>query len=443
MTGITLLNRYRPVFLIGLLFLPWWGCGQKTTPVNTNLISNSSFEKSKNGLPTGWTLENFRGLKEDKEVLYGIDSDVAYDGEMSFFFKGDPDTRRWYVLSQEIEILDVSHIQFKGAIRIQGAKRGTSQFAQCNYLFTFYDHNHQRFQSARFGDQRTRVKIGTTGWLVEDVKFRVPSGAAYVKVQCIMGMTGTVWFDDLSLTIPETYDWNKAETKNFTFHWMDERPFPAGAMSAEQKLFDRYCGQLGLTSDERIDYYLYPDSTTIRKMLNLKGVFYVSWDDKEVHTILPYEDHEIIHIITDPYGIPPKSICEGTVFHLQGHCLGQPFHPIARQLLAQKLLPTLAELTTYSNYAQLPSLRALPASGSFVAFICDTWGMDNLIELYRAAGGQNSHQEFSASFEQVYKVPLDEAEIGWRQFLVRGSFLRQDTVPSGAQADSSAVDGAD
>ncbi len=437
MNRITSLGRYRPVFLAGLLLLPLLGCGQKTTPVNTNLLKNSSFEEYKDGLPKGWTLETFRGLQGDKEVMYGLDSDVTYEGETSFFFKGERDTKRWYTLSQEIEVSGASHIRFKGAIRLQGAVRLPKQYAQCNYLFTFYDQNHHRFQEARFGDKRTRLKVGTTNWLVEDLKFRVPKGTVYIKVHCILGMTGTVWFDDLSLTIPESFDWNEAETQNFIFHWMDEQPFPAGAMTAEQNLFNRYCSSLGITSDVRIDYYLYPDSATIRKMLSLKGVFYVSWDDNEIHTILPYEDHEIIHIITDPYGIPPRSICEGTVYYLHGNCLGQPFHPVSRKLLGQKRLPSLVELTSYNDFTKMPSQLSLPAVSSFVAFVCHTWGGGRLIELYQAAKGQQNSRDFSTAFEKVYEVSLKEAEIRWRQFLIQGSFMRANAPSSGSPADTS------
>ena len=89
--------------LVLMPVLVLFSCGEKQTPIDTNLLKNSSFEAVKDGLPRHWRLADFKGLEGESEVEYGIDNTTAVDGLNSWHFKGDPGTRRWYVLTQEVE----------------------------------------------------------------------------------------------------------------------------------------------------------------------------------------------------------------------------------------------------------------------------------------------------------------------------------------------------
>jgi hypothetical protein len=302
-------------------------------------------------------------------------------------------------------------------MQIDKITRHPEQFAQCNFLLTFLDEDHQRFQELRFADKRSRFKIGTIPWFEEDLVFRVPRGTRYVVVSCILGSDGTAWFDNVELSVPRPLNWQTQRTENFVFHWLPERPFPPGSIENEQRLFDYYAGRLGVESNVVVHYYLYPDSAAIREALSLKGVQYVSYDDQEIHVINPNEDHEIIHMITDVYGVPPRSIAEGTVFWLHGNLLGKPINEWAAFLLSKGKLPRLQDLFNYNDFALLSPYQGLPASASFVNFIVDRWGTEKLIELYRRIAGFNSYDLVAGAFEKVYEVPLPEAERQWRVVL--------------------------
>ena len=79
-------------------------CGQKKPRYDTNLLSNGSFEQvGRDGLPRGWSIENFRGPEDAFAARYGVDEQVAEDGERSWFFQADPNTKRFFRLSQEVE----------------------------------------------------------------------------------------------------------------------------------------------------------------------------------------------------------------------------------------------------------------------------------------------------------------------------------------------------
>jgi hypothetical protein len=392
-------------------------CGKEKQQYDMNLLANGSFEEVRDGVPVGWKLAPYRGLENQQLVEYRVDETTASEGKKSWTFKGDPGTRRWMILTQEVEVTDVPLVRLSGAMKLDHVNRKTDQHAQCNFLLTFFDEHHNRFQLMRIADKRTPIKLGTQLWTKEDYLFRVPQGTHYIAVSCILGMDGQVWFDDVSLTIPQPIDWQTQRTRNFVFHWLASRPFPPGAIEAQQKLFDNVLDRLHLKSDVVIQYYLYPDTTTIQEKLSIKGFQYVSWDDFEFHSINPNDNHEFIHFIMDEYGTPTRSIAEGTVFWLQGSWNGVPVHIGAADLLRRGLLPSVAKLTTYNDFAMMKADVSIPAAASWVGFIVERWGPERFVELHRKISGANSYGLFAQGFERTYRVKCEDAEEQWRQFL--------------------------
>lgn len=418
-----------PAFLISILvMLQFAACGQKSTPYDRNLLSNPSFENVHDGVPDGWSLETFHGLKDSKTVVYGVSDEEPFGGDRSFYMTGEDDTQRWLALMQEITVTpDVTHVRLQGAIKVQGVERQAGQYTHCNFILTFYDKNHERFQELRYADKRTRFMAGTADWTVEDQTFRIPNNTVYIGVGCLMGMTGTVWFDELSLSVPKPVGWVKQSTKNFDFYSLPGHGFPEGAIENEQQLFDHYCKQLTASDEIRLSYYLYPDSATIKEMMSLKGVQYVSWDDREIHTIFPNNDHEIIHFITDQYGRVPKAIAEGCVTYLQGGWKDSPVHALARELLLENKLPLLSQLLNYGDLVDIDIDLSMPAASSFFGFLYEQQGPRKLLELFKASSGANSYSTFAIAFERVYQIELSEVEKRWRAFLFSAQTVPGDT----------------
>jgi hypothetical protein len=398
--------------------LVFGGCGEKQTPYDTNLLTNESFEKvGADGLPEEWELSLFRGLPEQQGGDWEVDSDNAVEGKNSFMFKADPATERFHYLSQEIEIEDVSHVRLRGWMQTDQVTLIPGQYSQCNFLVTFYDEAHGRFQSHRVADKRTLFRTGTLLWFEEDQTFRVPDGTRYVSVSCILGTDGRVWFDNVSLSVPAPIGWEKTETRNYVYNWLPGNPPPNGAVENQQLIFDTYAQRLGVQSDVVVNYYFYPDTASIRDILSLKGHQYVSWPDREFHSVNPNEDHEVVHFITAEYGGPPRSIAEGTVFWLYGEWNGMPLLPLAAYLLANDMLGSLRDITSYNNFMILDADISMPTAASFVQYLATRYGTKKLMELYRGANGVNSYDAFAQVLEAVYGVPSNEIEQEYRAAL--------------------------
>ncbi len=395
------------------------GCARKQAQYETNLLKNGSFEDGgTDGVPTGWKLTPFRGAEGDSEVRHAIDDATAADGKRSFTFSADPGTRKFYILTQEVEVPeDATHVRLKGSMQLQDVELRMDQNSQCNFLLTFYDKDHNRFQEMRVADKRTRLRTGSQLWSEEDWSFRLPKGTRYVEVGCILGMNGQVWFDNVSLVVPKPIPWETATTKNYVFHWLPGHPMPQGSQESQQQIFDSVTKKLGVTTDVVINYFFYPDTTTIRKILGLKGYQYVSWDDYEFHSINPNENHEVIHFITDPAGRPPRSIAEGTAFWVLDDWKGQTIDEAVGKLVKAKALPSLRQLIDYNSMALLDPDQSMPAAASFVAFLVDRFGTKKLMDLYTAANGMNAYDGFAVVFERVYGVSAADAESAWHERL--------------------------
>lgn len=395
------------------------GCSNKPK-YDTNLLKNASFESiGKDGIPKDWKLELFRGDPNEPVVHYGVDT-LAQDGKRSFYFQADPGTRRFFFLQQEVKVVGAERMRVRGWIQGDDVHMLPNQYAMCNLLLTFYDKDHHRFQVERQADRRTPLRPGTYPWEEQNYTFPVPVGTHYVAVSCLLGMNGQAWFDNISLEIPKPVAWESATTKNYVFHWLPGHPFPQGAMEMQQRRFDAADSVLGLKSDVVIKYYYYPDSLTIRKMNGLKnGDQYVNWEEFEFHSIRPGDDHELIHFITDPVGRPPRALAEGTVIWMQNHWGPEPLDEVLTNLVRANKVTPFAQLFEWNSLVRVQPTQSYPTAAAFVKWFVETYGRDNLMELYRAVNGMNTYNTVASGFKSVTNVPMDKAEADFRLWMLQ------------------------
>jgi hypothetical protein len=421
--------------LVGSLVIA--GCGEKKTPTGKELLKNGSFEEVSNGLPVGWEVRPFRGFDTGIPSEWGIDEKQAYDGKRSFYFQALPETRRFFVLSQSVEVKGARRLRLRGALRTLDLQRGEGQFPQSNFALTFYDKDGNRFDSQRFYDLRTQAHLGTSlEWIVENRTFRIPDRTARVDVQCALGMQGKMWFDAVSLDVPPELPWLSSTSKNFTFHWLAEKPYPEGSREFQQALFDNYCTRLGIAEGDRpkINMYFYPDSAALYAAVGEKTLKKSYWDEAEVHSVFPVDDHEIIHIITKPYGVLPFALTEGTAFYLIGELRGQPVLKVAQELLREGRLPGLVPMLEQGAMVRIDPNWVAASAASFVGYLIEMYGPNKFLDLHRAANASSNSQEFDKGFQKVYGFTAAQAEAEWQ------ALLRKLDFSGTAAADSTAAD---
>jgi len=135
--------------------------------------------------------------------------------------------------------------------------------------------------------------------------------------------------------------------------------------------------------------------------------------------VRPADDHELIHFITDSIGRPPRSIAEGTVVWVQGHWNEYSLDQIFTMLVEQQKVANFQDLFEYNTFQRMDSNISIVTSAAFVKWFVETWGKDNLMELYRAINGMNSYLTVAKGFESVTKVPMAKAEQDFRLWMLK------------------------
>lgn len=395
-----------------------------------NLVVNPGLEEWNGYKPAGWTIRVFSG-EGNKLSLYGS-SEKSHAGESSFYLRGLFDTRKWMVATQRFPVRPRHEIIFSAAMMTEDIKHNKGQEDNAGVYLRFFDKNGARLSDRYFADAWTRKRLGTTGWSVSEEKAEVPDGAYTVEIGLINQMTGNIYFDEVSLVIKERIDWVSKEAKFITYNWFEGHPFPPEDMKRESELIEGIAKDADIKEIEgRINYYLYPDEETFKKILKRpKYRTAARWDRKELHDIKSFNDHEIIHLILYDLGFPPIGVSKGFVFYYRAKYNNWDLHVRSKRFLLARQIPALYKTILPDKWRQVDHAVVVPAWGSFVEYLIDKYGLDKFKELYSVTSGMNDPGPFSSRFRDVYGVDFQDADRAWRLYIMRyeGSAMA-DTLP--------------
>ena len=280
---------------------------------------------------------------------------------------------------------------------------------------TFFDEQHHRFQEMRVSDKRTRPVIGSRLWERGERQLPTPERHALRQGVVRARHDGQAWFDHVSLEVPAPIDWDTATTKNFVFHWLPGHPMPEGSQPSQQMLFDTFANKLGIKSDIVINYYFYPDTTTIKKMLSLKGYQYVSWDDLEFHSINANDNHEIIPLHDRPHRASAARVRRRHGLLAAGRLQWRAGRGCHAQARARELRPAAAQPARVQS-AHVARPGCLPCRARLLSSVSSSTdsGAPKLLELYAAVNGMNSYEAVAMAANKVFGMPFSELETAWR-----------------------------
>lgn len=163
------------------------GAQEWDAPIGPNLAANPGFEElNADGDPVGWYLPE----------VYSPDSEQARTGERSLKFVND-DPERYQLCRQRINLQTGRRYEISAWVRTEGITGQDTGAAIClewnnaagEWMGGYYP-------SGRKGD--------TPDWeQVSGITGRIPEGAASFVIHCYVrrGMTGTAWWDDVSVRL--------------------------------------------------------------------------------------------------------------------------------------------------------------------------------------------------------------------------------------------------
>ncbi len=93
--------------------------------------------------------------------------------------------------------------------------------------------------------------------------------------------------------------------------------------------------------------------------------------------------HELLHVIAmNLFGVPERWVNEGAAVDATGPWQGYDVHAVCKHLRADGALPSLRDMTR--RFDKLPGLVKYPASGSFVRYLRNTYGIDSVLRVWDA-----------------------------------------------------------
>ena len=401
------------------------GCGEKekevavpAPPVGVNLVTNPSFEEWNGSVPVGWKLEHFDGT--GRKNLYGKSVDEKKSGQSAFYLRGVYNVEQWMVLVQRHPVRPGYRLWFSAEMRGKDLKKYKKQDDRANAYIIFYDKNGKRVNERYYADAHTRTLSGTNDWRRLGRLIDIPKKAHYADIGLICQMTGWIYFDDVEMVIEEPIPWKEIETKYVYYYYLEERPFPDGAIEKENAFIESCVRKLRLDVDEKISYYYYPSEEKFKEISGVrKGHERAIWKRQELHTTKSYDDHEMIHMLLVPLGYPPFGLAEGAVFYVLGSWDGRDLHMLAKESLAGMRLPALYKIVSQQDMDAAGMLTVVPGWASFSIWLIERHGIDKFMELYKAMDEVKEAAPFAGKFKNIYGKDFEEMDREWRLWVLR------------------------
>jgi hypothetical protein len=336
------------------------------------------------------------------------------------------------VATQRFPVRPGYELVFSADIMTERIKHNQGQERNSGVYIRFLDGDRKRVDDRKWADVWTRRRMGTNDWNRIEEKAEVPDGARYVEIGLISQMTGSIYFDDVKLIVKDRIDWITKDEKFITYNWFEERPFPPEDMKRVSGLIEGIAEEAGIEEIEgRINYYLYPDEETFMRILDRNRYKTAArWDKKQLHDVLSFNAHEIIHLVLYDLGFPPVGMSKGFVFYFRAKYFDWDLDIRSKRFLMQRQLPPLFKTIHPDKWRTANHSIVVPAWGSFVGYLIDKYGMETFKELYSETDGVNEEGPFSVRFKDVIGVDFQEEDRAWRLYLMRyQGDAEADTLP--------------
>jgi hypothetical protein len=340
---------------------------------------------------------------------------------LPIFLRGVYNVDRWMILTQRQRVNPGYRLTFGAQMMGRDLRKNRGQTERANVYVRFYDKDGKRVQERYWADAYTRFLLGTSKWRPYQLTIDIPKNAVEAEFGLICQMTGWIYFDDAEMILGEPAPWKEIQTKYVDYYYLDGSPFPGGDVDRETAFVERTVKMLKLKPEGKVSYYYYPSEEKFREMFGVKtGHERAMWKKQELHTVKPYEDHEMIHMLMAPLGYPPFGLGEGAVFYVLGAWPdGRDVHMVAKELLVQKQIPGLYQLIDRDVMDRIGMSKTVPGWASFSMWLIDHRGVDKFMKLYVDTDGVTEADPFNKHFKEIYGKDFDVLDRDWRLWVLR------------------------
>jgi hypothetical protein len=160
------------------------------------LLRNPSFEETGPGVP-GWELsEGARNGDTDQRSEVAADREFVRAGAASLRLSGGMGTTSWQLVRQKVTVAPGQRVGVRVAARSVNVRREGRQHPNAHAMLEFVDE-----KGARIDLAWSPVVTGTREWVDVGVSRLAPERTAAVWVGLFLSQSGTLWFDDVRVTV--------------------------------------------------------------------------------------------------------------------------------------------------------------------------------------------------------------------------------------------------
>lgn len=216
------------------------------------------------------------------------------------------------------------------------------------------------------------------------------------------------------------------ETEHYIFH---AAPGSLAAqnvqvIAAEQEASYRYiCHMLGLTTGQKIHYYLFNSREEVGREIERKFGIYspnngCAVSENEIYAVYNQEikcigPHEDTHVLAFALGRPTSSFLEeGLACAMDVQWWGIDNHTWTRYYRKNGSCPSINELLhmDWQAFGTLDCSVTYPVAGSFVTWLLLRFGREKFFQIYTA-------EDYDAAAENILGSKLDELEADYFEFI--------------------------
>jgi hypothetical protein len=212
-------------------------------------------------------------------------------------------------------------------------------------------------------------------------------------------------------------------TAHYVFHYSSGDAVQA---DLQERYHEWAVARLGVSLDRAIAYYKYRDRAQMERVTGKNANGWADPASFTVHSISSWDYHEVVHVMTALIGRPPDFFNEGIEVAMQvdprdqqsgPRWNGVSIHDWAAGYRSTGMLPPLAEVVETDSFRRVDESKGYPIAGSFVSFMVDDRGMDNMKVFFRACPRDAPGADIERAFTAAFGVSLQDAEMRWHTYL--------------------------
>ena len=195
---------------------------------------------------------------------------------------------------------------------------------------------------------------------------------------------------------------------------------------SRQEAFNAWAlGRLGLTLPQKIEYRKYFSRASMGRYTgktNTNG--YAEPERFTIHTIWPWDNHEVVHVFSAMVGRPSDFFNEGLAVSFQVDPArndfnvmfnGMQVHDACRGYLHAGALPLpLSRFVTTTGFRGIADTQmSYRMAGSFVLFLQERFGLSRVVAFFRSGARDDPLEAIQSKFQQAFGKSLDDVEADW------------------------------